>query len=63
MRWVLLGLTVVVAILFGLGYLADQSANIDTRQSSVIPYAIGGVLFVVDLALLIGFVLYRAFDS
>lgn len=61
MRWVVLGL-----LLLGLGLIAEgvrtaKSPNMDVAGSAVIPYFVGGVVLVADVALVILYALYRLF--
>ncbi len=63
MKWIIVGLAVTSVLLLGTGYFASRSDNIDTRQSSVVPAVIGAGLLALDLALLVVFVIYKAFTT
>jgi hypothetical protein len=64
MKWVILGLAVAGVIFLVLGcYVNRTGRSADESLGAVIPWLFGITILGVDLVLLVGFVIYKAFST
>lgn len=64
MKWIIIGLAVVGAVFLALGwYVNNTGGSADERLGAVIPWMIALLIFAIDGALLVGFIVYKAFAS